>query len=154
LRLSEVGEKKGCVITRRIWINSADAAFVAKAWNVPNCRTLICTVREVWKGKQRQSCELRYFISSLDASAVSAERFLELARGHWQVESCLHLVKDRWWDEDKHVLFRPGLGEIWSAMTSLALSLLWSWGGKSKAVTKKAMWVDYKPKKFLKLLGF
>jgi len=115
---------------------------------------LICTEREVWRGKQRQSSEVRYFISSLDASAVRAKRFLELATGHWQVENRLHLVKDRWWDEDKHALFRPGLGEIWSAMTSLALTLLRSWGDKTKAVTKKAIGIANKPKKFLNLLGF
>ncbi|MCL2744364.1 MAG: hypothetical protein FWE67_10985 [Planctomycetaceae bacterium] len=39
-----------------------------------------------------------------------SRRFLELATGHWQVENRLHLVKDRWWDEDKHALFRPGVG--------------------------------------------
>jgi len=74
-------------------------------------------------------------VSSLDASLVSAERFLVLVCGHWQVESRLHLMKDRWWDEDIHVLFRPGLGEIWSSLTSLAVSLLW-WGREGKVPTE------------------
>jgi len=69
------------------------------------------------KGGKLRSCEKRYFISSLDASVVSSERFLELVRGHWQIENRLHLIKDRWWDDDRHVLFRPGLGEVWSALT-------------------------------------
>ena len=142
------------MIVRKIAVNTADAAFVREAWKVPNCRTLICTVREVWKGKERVSCTPRYFVSSLDASSVSAERFLELVSGHWQVENRLHLVKDRWWEEDKHALFRPGLGEIWSALTDLALSLLWSWGERGVPVTRKAMRVAHSPGGLLENCGF
>ena len=142
------------MIIHKIAVNTADADFVREAWNVPNCRSLICKVREVWKGKERLSCTKRYFVSSLDAQVVSPERFLELSCGHWQVENRLHLVKDRWWDEDKHVLFRPGLGEIWSAMTDLAISLLWSCGEKGKPITKKAMKVAHEPSKYFEKLGY
>ena len=142
------------MIVHKIAMNSTDADFVREAWNVPNCRTLICKVREVWKGKERLSCTKRYFVSSLDAKVVPPERFLELSCGHWQVENRLHLVKDRWWDEDKHVLFRPGLGEIWSAMTELAVSLLGSWGEKGKPITKKTMAIAHEPRKFLEKLGY
>jgi predicted transposase YbfD/YdcC len=90
-------------------------------------------------------------VSSLDARAVSPERFLELTCGHWQVENRLHLIKDRWWDEDKHALFRPGLGEIGSAMTDLAVSLLGSWGEKGKTITKRAMAVARQPMDYLKI---
>jgi hypothetical protein len=84
------------VIVRKIVVNTVDAEFVREAWKVPNCRTLLCTVREVWRGKRRLSFERRYFVSSLDASQVSLERFLELVCGHGQVENRLHLIKDRW----------------------------------------------------------
>ena len=142
------------MIVHKIAVNAADAEFVCKAWNVPNCRSLICKVREVWKGKKRLACAKRYFVSSLDASQVSAERFLELTCGHWQIENRLHLMKDRWWDEDKHALFRPGLGEMWSAMTDLALTVLWSCGEKGKPITKKAMAVAMKPIDYLKIFGY
>ena len=142
------------MILHKIAVNTADAEFICKAWNLPNCKTILCTVREVWKGETRLSSAKRYFASSLDASVVSAERFLELVRGHWQVENRLHLVKDRWWDEDKHVLFRPGLGEIWSVLTDLAVSLLSSCGEKGRAITKKAMDVTMKPLQFLKIWGY
>jgi len=108
------------VITRKIVVNTVDADYIRQAWNVPNCRTILCTMREVKKDGKVISCTKRYFVSSLEASSVSAERFLEWVCGHWQVESRLHLIKDRWWDEDKHALFRPGLGEIGSALTDLA----------------------------------
>ena len=138
------------MIVHKIAVNTADVAFVREVWDVPNCQSLICKVREVWKDGQRKSCTKRYFVSSLDASVVTPERFLILATGHGQVENRLHLLKDRWWDEDKHVLTRPGLGEIWSALTDLAASLLWSWGEKGKPMTKRAMAVEQKPMNYWK----
>ena len=53
-------KKRGCVIVRKIAVDTADAAFVRETWKVPNCRSLICTVREVWKGKKQMSCTKRY----------------------------------------------------------------------------------------------
>ena len=142
------------MIVRKIAVNTVDAEFVRKAWSLPNCRTLICTVREVWKGKERKSCEKRYFVSSLEAKEIAPEHFLTLASGHWQIENRLHLVKDRWWDEDKHTLVRPGLGEIWSALTDLAVSLLGAWGEKRMPITKKATDVALKPREYIEKLGF
>jgi hypothetical protein len=79
-------KKRGCVIVRKIAVNTVDADFIREAWEVPNCQTILCTVREVWKdGKLLYPPKKRYFISSLDASQVSPERFLELVQGHWQV---------------------------------------------------------------------
>jgi len=142
------------VITKKIFINTRDAEYVRKTWNVPGCRTLICKVRRVVKNGKEVSCTKRYFVSSLDASLVSAERFLVLVCGHWQVEARLHLIKDRWWDEDIHVFFRPGLGEIWSSLTSLAVSLLW-WGReKGKFLPKQAKAVAHRPLQCLKNMGY
>jgi len=45
-------------------------------------------------------------------------------RGHWQVENSLHYVKDRWWDEDRHWLRRPGLTARLAALTNAALTAL------------------------------
>ena len=64
------------------------------------------------------------------------------------------MVKDRWWDEDKHTLVRLGLGEIWSALTDLAVSLLGTWGEKRMPTTKKAMAVALKPREYIEKLGF
>jgi len=45
------------------------------------------------------------------------------------------------------------LGEVWSTLTDVAVSLFWSWGGKGKPITKKAMAVEMKPLKYLKMIG-
>jgi hypothetical protein len=55
---------------------------------------------------------------------VSARGLLDLIRGHWSVENNLHHEKDRWWDEDRHVCRRPGLGERFTTLLSAAVSAL------------------------------
>jgi hypothetical protein len=68
--------------------------------------------------------ESRYFITSLDPGTVTSAELHAYIRGHWQVEYCLHFVKDRWWDEDRHYTKRPGLAESFASLTSAALSVL------------------------------
>lgn len=68
--------------------------------------------------------QTRYFATSLDPAAVSAAGLLRLIRGHWSVENSLHFEKDRWWDEDRHVCRRPGLGERFTTLLSAAVSVL------------------------------
>lgn len=68
--------------------------------------------------------ETRYFVTSLDPATVTPQQLLQYVRHHWQVENCLHFVKDRWWDEDRHWQRRPGLADRWAAMTNAALARL------------------------------
>ena len=72
----------------------------------------------------QQTCETRYFLTSIAPEAVSPKRLLSLIRGHWQIENSLHFVKDRWWDEDRHWLCRPGLAARCAALLGAALSFL------------------------------
>jgi predicted transposase YbfD/YdcC len=68
--------------------------------------------------------ETRYFVSSLDPDQVTPQELLKHVRGHWQVENCLHFIKDRWWDEDRHYTKRPGLADTLAALLNMALTLL------------------------------
>ena len=68
--------------------------------------------------------QTRYFATSLDPAGVSAAGLLRLIRGHGSVENNLHFEKDRWWDEDRHVCRRPGLGERFTTLLSAAVSVL------------------------------
>jgi len=109
---------------------------------------------ETWNPqKELVSCETRLFISSLDPDTVTDKDLNRWVRHHWQVENCLHLVKDRWWDEDKHYLKQPGLGECFSVLLNAALSVL-SWVRKrGDSMTKAAEDFLHVPKKGLRLLG-
>ena len=68
--------------------------------------------------------ESRYFVTSLDPSTVTSAELHAYIRGHWQVENCLHFIKDRWWDEDRHYTKRPGPAESFASLTNAALSVL------------------------------
>jgi len=41
------------------------------------------------------SRESRYFVTSIDPASVTASELQFHIRGHWQIENCLHFVKDR-----------------------------------------------------------
>jgi predicted transposase YbfD/YdcC len=54
---------------------------------------------------------------------VSAAQFQEYILRHWEVENCLHGMKDKEYGEDKHVLGRKSWGEAWTVLTNIAVSL-------------------------------
>ena len=98
--------------------------------------------------------ERRYFVTSLDPSQVSTLDLMRLIRGHWQIENCLHFVKDRWWDEDRHFLKRPGLAAVFAALTNAAISTLRMLPNPEpilRAETEKFQW---NPTNTLKTFGF
>ena len=45
-----------------------------------------------------------------DPDVVSSKEFQDYILGHWEVENCLHLQKDREYEEDKHGVRRGGGG--------------------------------------------
>jgi predicted transposase YbfD/YdcC len=67
--------------------------------------------------------DVRYFISSLDPDRVIGAELLQHVRQHWRVENGLHLVKDRWWDEDRRHTQRRGLSACLAALNNAALSI-------------------------------
>ena len=122
---------------------------------MPNCRLSIRVDREVFRSNgMRESHDVRYFLASLDPDKVTPDDLQDLVRDHWQVETSLHFVKDRWWEEDRHYLRRPGLGKVWTLMTNLALSVLRLVQNPSEPLTETAKNFHYSPKKSLQLLGF
>jgi hypothetical protein len=103
------------------------------------------------------SQERRYYITSLDPSKVSPKKLMRLIRGHWQVENCLHFIKDRWWDEDRHWTSRPGLAAVFASLTNAAISVLRLFPGETKEQERilraKAEQVQWNPKNALTTLG-
>jgi hypothetical protein len=93
--------------------------------NFTECRIALCVDRET---RSREgvvlSCDSRYITTSLDPGSVTASGLQSYVRDHWQVENCLHFVKDRWREEDRHYTKRPGLADCFAALTNAALSIL------------------------------
>lgn len=104
-------------------MNEAHAAYVRERLGIAGCRMVMRVDWERAEGGQVQR-QTRYDITSLDPGEVSPQQLLEWIQGHWEIENSLHYVKDRWWDEDRHWLKRPGLAAIWASLTNLALNVL------------------------------
>jgi predicted transposase YbfD/YdcC len=98
--------------------------------------------------------ESRYYVTSLDPLVVSANDLLRWIRGHWQVENCLHFVKDRWWDEDRHWTSRPGLAAVFASLTNAAISVLRLWPEAEPILRAKTEKIQWNPAAALKILGF
>lgn len=96
----------------------------------------------------------RYFVTSLDPGSVTAATLHADIRGHWQVENCLHFVKDRWWDEDRHYTKRPGLAECFASLTNAALSLLRLINSSGSPLRATAEAIQWNPLAILQQLGF
>jgi predicted transposase YbfD/YdcC len=149
LTISPIGKKNGNVEVRKIWCNRVDAEYVRERLNVPNCQTLVRVDRVVRKPGGKPTTESRYFITSLVLSAIC---LLRLVRGHWQVENCLHWMKDTGWNEDKHSL-KHGQ-QMFVELTNVALSLLHLMKMPDESVQELTEDVKFSPKNVLYSLGF
>lgn len=108
-----------------MWLDLEVADYVRERLNFAECRIVLRVDREVRSpGGEIRSCESRYFATSLAPERVTPRGLQGYVRDHWQVENCLHFVKDRWWDEDRHYTKRPGLAEVFASLTNAALSVL------------------------------
>jgi hypothetical protein len=112
------------VVTRWLWCDAATADYARAALNFPGLRVVLRVDCATRPAAGAATVETRYFASSLDPARTSPERLLELVRGHWQVENCLHFEKDRWWDEDRHMCRRLGLAERFTTLMSAAVTVL------------------------------
>jgi hypothetical protein len=126
-----------------------NADWIRSALDIPNCRSIFCV--EWTSSEEGVKPEVRYYISSL--SDRKPEKILSLIRDHWSIENGLHLVKDRWRDEDKHYLAMPGLGERFTCLLNRAVSVLGLLKKGKEPLTAVSALVRDKPKKCLKRLG-
>jgi predicted transposase YbfD/YdcC len=132
---------------RSLWVKKWAAEYVREQLGVPGCRSLIRLDKEIRCEGKEPILETRYFMSSLDPDKVSASEFQDLILGHWEVENCLHGQKDRFYDEDKHVLGRDSWGKAWTVLTNMALSLgqlLWR-GERTKKEIRERCYINPMP---------
>jgi hypothetical protein len=65
-----------------------------------------------------------YLLTSRSPRQCNPKGLLQLFRNHWSIENSQHHVKDRSWDEDHHMLRRPGLGEVFATLVNVSLNAL------------------------------
>ena len=141
--------------TRRLWLNLDDAEYIRERLNFPHCEIVIRVDHEVRLAYgEILSHESRYFVTSIDPGSVTASELQSYIRGHWQVENCLHFVKDRWWDEDRHYTKRPGLAEVFASLTNAVLSVLRLIRAAGQPLRATAEMTQWSPLGVLLRLGF
>ncbi len=77
------------------------------------------------KGENKAtSVELAYGVTSLKPEKASAERLLELNRGHWEIENRVHWVRDVTYDEDRCRIRTKNGPSNMASIRNLAISIL------------------------------
>jgi predicted transposase YbfD/YdcC len=81
-------------------------------------------IRRCWQFKGVWKEARRYGVTSLPAPIAQPDRLLQLKRGHWIIENCLHYVKDVIMGEDKSTIHADNGPKIMAALRNTAISLL------------------------------
>jgi predicted transposase YbfD/YdcC len=133
---------------RRLWASAALNAYLADlGWpSIGQVFRLerVCVERGV------TTRQVRHFITSLPAS-ISAQRLLELARGHWAIENRLHYVRDVTCGEDASTIRSGSAPEVMAALRSAHLALLRLAGWRNIAAAHRHY--AWSPGRALRLLG-
>jgi hypothetical protein len=95
--------------------------------------------------------EVLYGITSLATNRADPVRLVGLVRGHWQIENCLHWVRDVTFDEDRSQV-RSGHGpQVMASLRNLAVSLLRLAGHRN--IARGVRWAGRDPTRAFGLLG-
>lgn len=138
-----------------MWLNLDDAQYICERLDFAGCQIVLRVDHEVRSPEgEVLLAETRYFATSLDPATVTAAGLQAYVRDHWQVENCLHFIKDRWWDEDRHYTKRPGLAEVFASLTNAALSVLRLIHDARQPLRATAEAVQWSPLPALRRLGF
>lgn len=70
-----------------------------------------------------KSEETAYGITSCRKEEVSAERLLELNRGHWEIENRVHYVRDVTYDEDRSQISKGNGDHIMASLRNLVIGI-------------------------------
>ncbi len=76
------------------------------------------------RGEVSHSVEIAYGVTSLKQEQASAERLLELNRGHWDIESKVHHVRDVTYDEDRCRIRTQNGPRVMASIRNLAISII------------------------------
>lgn len=71
----------------------------------------------------KESEETAYGITSLTKEEASAERLLELNRGHWEIENRIHYVRDVTFDEDRSQIRKGNGPHIMASLRNLVIGI-------------------------------
>lgn len=102
------------------------------------------------KGR-KSKVETVYGLTSLLPVQASAAQLLSHNRAHWQIENCLHHVRDMAYDEDRSQVRRAGRPHAMATVRNVAISLLRLAGAENIAAGLR--YLSRNAKRPLRLLG-
>jgi hypothetical protein len=126
--------------------------------------TSILTLHRLWPGlaqgfelvrertvKGQTTVEVSYGITSLGPQEADAARLLELVRGHWRIENCLHYVRDVTLGEDACRVRKGSAPQVLAALRNATVHLLAGVGAESRVAATEIL--AARPNQALSLLG-
>jgi predicted transposase YbfD/YdcC len=106
---------------RRLWMLPIYDDFLA--W--PGARLMLRLERTVIrKATGEMSFDRQYALASLDADQISPAHLLALWRQHWQIENCLHYVRDVTLGEDASRVRKRHAPQTFAAIRNLIIATL------------------------------
>jgi predicted transposase YbfD/YdcC len=76
------------------------------------------------KTDSRGTCEIWYLLTSCSREKFPPEAVLKSIRKHWEVENCLHHVKDTTFKEDDHYTISPPQETSLAILRNVVVSVL------------------------------
>ena len=73
---------------------------------------------------RKSTVERSFGVTSLGTEQADAARLLQLNRGHWEIDSRLHHVRDVTYDEDRSQVRRGNRPHAMASLRNVAISLL------------------------------
>jgi hypothetical protein len=104
---------------RRLWVLPLYDDFLA--W--PGARLMLRLERTfIRKATGQRLLELEYALASWDGDQSTAAQLLALWRGHWQIENCLHYVRDVTLGEDASRVRKHHAPQTFAAIRNLVIA--------------------------------
>jgi hypothetical protein len=116
---TQTGKHGGRVEQRRLWVSDLLVGY--SDW--PSLAQ-VCRLERVVTRQGRTTRALAYALTSLPPQRASPHRLLRYWRGHWEIENCLHWVRDVVFDEDRCRVRTRSAPQVLASLRNLTISLL------------------------------
>ena len=111
----------------------------------------VCRLERAVTRKGKTTREIAYAVTSLGPQQARPAQLLELWRGHWSIENCLHWVRDVTFDEDRCAIRTGSAPQVMAALRNTVIGLIRLAGGRNVAATQRRYAAH--PKEALSLAG-
>ncbi len=121
---------------RRIKVTAALNDYLQVTW--PHIQQ-VAQLTRITTREGKTSHEIVYLITTLPREQACPARLLQLIRGHWSIENCLHYVRDVTFGEDRSKLRTGHAPQVMAALRNLALTLIHRHGFSEIAATRRSL---------------